>query len=137
MATLIYFRQCSKAMFYFYIFYVLYSTLLYLPPLGFHCVEGSWDRRTNYSARSHPHSARYHQHSARCHPHSARSHPHSPIDLIHTCLDFIHTRLDLIHIRLVILQKDYWYKDISVEHKEKNQSISLYPWVPWGSCCKN
>jgi hypothetical protein len=25
-------------------FYVLYSTLLYLPPLRFHCVGGYWDR---------------------------------------------------------------------------------------------
>jgi hypothetical protein len=26
------------------IFYVFYSTLLHLPPLRFHCVEGCWDR---------------------------------------------------------------------------------------------
>ncbi len=25
-------------------FYVRYSTLLHLPPLRFHCVEGCWDR---------------------------------------------------------------------------------------------
>jgi hypothetical protein len=25
-------------------FYVLYSTLLHLPPLRFHCVGGCWDR---------------------------------------------------------------------------------------------
>ncbi len=48
--------------------YVLYSTLLHLPPLRFHCVGGCWDetlqrtvatsalavRRSNHSARSHP-----------------------------------------------------------------------------------
>jgi hypothetical protein len=28
---------------FFWIFYVLYSTLLHLPPLGFHCVGGCWD----------------------------------------------------------------------------------------------
>jgi hypothetical protein len=27
-----------------FFFYVLYSTLLYLPPLKFHCVGGCWDR---------------------------------------------------------------------------------------------
>jgi hypothetical protein len=44
-----------------------YSTLLHLPPLRFHCVGGCWDptqdccdlaltaRRSNHSARSHPH----------------------------------------------------------------------------------
>ncbi len=50
-------------------FYVLYSTLLHLPPLRFHCVGGCWDRtrtvatlalavrQSNYSARSHAWSA--------------------------------------------------------------------------------
>ncbi len=27
-----------------FVFYVLYSTLLYLPTLKFHCVDGCWDR---------------------------------------------------------------------------------------------
>jgi hypothetical protein len=27
-----------------FFFYVLFSTLLHLPPLRFHCVEGCWDR---------------------------------------------------------------------------------------------
>jgi hypothetical protein len=47
-------------------FYVLHSTLLHLPPLKFHCVEGCWDRTltvatlalavrlSNRSAGSHP-----------------------------------------------------------------------------------
>jgi hypothetical protein len=49
-------------------FYVLYSTLLHLPPLSFHCVGGCWMlgqlrptalavRRSNRSATSHPHLA--------------------------------------------------------------------------------
>jgi hypothetical protein len=29
------------------IFFVLYSTLLHLPPLRFHCAEGCWDRSSN------------------------------------------------------------------------------------------
>jgi hypothetical protein len=29
---------------YFFFFYVLYSALLHLPPLKFHCVGGCWDR---------------------------------------------------------------------------------------------
>ncbi len=28
----------------FFIFFVLYSTLLHLPPLRFHCADGCWDR---------------------------------------------------------------------------------------------
>ncbi len=28
----------------FFFFYVRYSTLFHLPPLGFHCVGGCWDR---------------------------------------------------------------------------------------------
>jgi hypothetical protein len=28
----------------FFIFYILYSTLLHLPPLRFHCADGCWDR---------------------------------------------------------------------------------------------
>ncbi len=30
--------------YYFFFFYVRYSTLLHLPPLRFHCVGGCWDR---------------------------------------------------------------------------------------------
>ncbi len=48
-----------------FIFSVLYSTLLHLPPLRFHCIGGCWDRnqdscvfgivrRSNHSVRSHP-----------------------------------------------------------------------------------
>jgi hypothetical protein len=70
------------------IFYVQYSTLLHLPPHRFHCVGENAGieprtvattalaiRRSNNSARSHPHSARSHPLTARFHPHSARSHP--------------------------------------------------------------
>ncbi len=51
---------------FFGIFYVLYSTLLHLPPLRFRCVGGFWDRiqdwcdfdigslTLQHSARSHP-----------------------------------------------------------------------------------
>jgi hypothetical protein len=54
------------------IFDVLYSTLLHLLPLRFHCVEGCWDRtlqdcstlslavrRSYHSVRSHPHISIY------------------------------------------------------------------------------
>ncbi len=37
----------------FLTFFILYSTLLHLPPLRFHCADGCWDRtqdRSNYSA---------------------------------------------------------------------------------------
>jgi hypothetical protein len=96
--------------------YALYSTLLYLRPLRFHCFRrmlgsnaGLWlwqsealstrldlnhsrlDLILN-SARSHPHSA------TDLIPHSARSHPHPAVDLIHnSAIDLIHARLDFIH----------------------------------------
>jgi hypothetical protein len=56
--------------------HVLYSTLLHLPPLRFHCVGGCWDRTTAMPVR--------------------RSIT-IRLDLIHSRLDLIHTRLDLIH----------------------------------------
>ncbi len=75
-------------------------------------------RRSNQSARSHPHSTRSHPHSARSHPNSYISHPHSSnliltrIDLIHTRLDLAQTRLDPINIALEEL--DF----ILFEHKD-------------------
>jgi hypothetical protein len=39
---LTYFVNLTYTVFFF--FYVLYSTLLHLPPLRFHSVEGCWDR---------------------------------------------------------------------------------------------
>jgi hypothetical protein len=45
------FEFCSISLFFlyifwgdFFIFFVLYSTLLHLPPLRFHCADGCWDR---------------------------------------------------------------------------------------------
>ncbi len=41
----------------FFIFYVLYLTLLHLPPLRFHCADGCWDRtqdRCNWCIGSRP-----------------------------------------------------------------------------------
>ncbi len=76
-----------KQRIFFFFLHVLYSTLLNLPPLRFHCVGGCWDRTQDWcdlwhwqseqTARSHSHMARSHPHSARSHPHLARSHPHS------------------------------------------------------------
>jgi hypothetical protein len=38
-------RKVNRGIFLvFFFFYVLYSTLLHLPPLRFHCVGGCWDR---------------------------------------------------------------------------------------------
>ncbi len=31
----------------FMYFFLLYSTLLHLPPLSFHCADGCWDRTPN------------------------------------------------------------------------------------------
>ena len=89
--------------------YILYSTLLYLPPLRFHCVGGCWDeaqdcgdfgsgtwavtvRHSNQSAID------LIKHSARSHPHPAKSHPHSAPDCIYTQLQISSAiRLGLIH----------------------------------------
>jgi hypothetical protein len=60
-------RQLEGGFFLFFTFYVLYPTMLHLPPLRFHCVGGCWDRKTqdccafgigsqthsNHSAKSH------------------------------------------------------------------------------------
>ncbi len=38
------FYKVNSGIFWIFFCSVLYSTLLYLPPLGFHCVGGCWDR---------------------------------------------------------------------------------------------
>ncbi len=38
----------QKDFFFFILFGFFYSTLLYLPPLRFHCVGGCWDRTQDY-----------------------------------------------------------------------------------------
>ena len=83
-------------------YYILYLTLIHLPPLRFYYVGEDagieprtfrlWQlavRHSKHSARSHPYSARSHLHSARSHPRSARSHPNSARSH--------HIRLDLIY----------------------------------------
>ncbi len=62
-----YIRKFKGGFLWIFSFYVRCSTLLHLPPLGFHCVGGCWDRirtfattalagrRSNHSARFHPH----------------------------------------------------------------------------------
>jgi hypothetical protein len=87
--------------FFGFFMYVLYSTLLHLPPLTFHCVQGSnpgqlrlWHRLPDALAtRLHliHNSATSHPHSATSRPHSATSHPHSTTYISST------TRLHLIH----------------------------------------
>ncbi len=93
--------------------YVLYSTLLHLPPLRFHCVGGCWDRaqdscdfgvairrsshlatthpRPATSHDSHPHTATSHPPSATSHPHSASSHPHSATSHRHSAASHPHS----------------------------------------------
>jgi hypothetical protein len=36
---------------FFFFFCVLYSTLLHLPPLRFHCADGCWDRTQDLAVR--------------------------------------------------------------------------------------
>jgi hypothetical protein len=46
----------------FFIFYVLYSTLLHLPPLRFYCADGCWDRtqdRCNFMISTHGSGLQY------------------------------------------------------------------------------
>jgi hypothetical protein len=37
-------RQVNRGIFFIFFMYALYSTLLHLPSLRFHCVGGCWDR---------------------------------------------------------------------------------------------
>ncbi len=60
--------------------YVLYSTLLHLPPLRFHCVGGCWGWNPGMLRLRHWQS-----------------------DALTTRLDLIHNRLDLIHKRLDLI----------------------------------
>ncbi len=75
-------------------FYVLYSTLLHVPPLAFPCIGGCllglnpgllrlW-RRSIYCIRQ----ELIHHNSARSHPHLVRSDP-PWLDLIHSFLYYI------------------------------------------------
>ncbi len=59
--------------------YILYSTLLHLMPLRFHCVGGCWIEPTTVATLAL--AARFSR---------ARSHPQVRLDLIHTRLDLIH-----------------------------------------------
>jgi hypothetical protein len=54
-------EETSRGFSFFIFMYVLFSTVLHLLPLRFHCVGGSWDRIlalavrfSNHTARSHP-----------------------------------------------------------------------------------
>jgi hypothetical protein len=55
-------------------FHVLYSTLLHLPPLGFHCAGGCWDQTQDWCDFG-----------------------IGSQDALTTRLDLIHCRRDLIH----------------------------------------
>jgi hypothetical protein len=90
-----YCRNFNREIFLDFFPYVLYSTMLHLPPIRlrrrmlgsnpgllllWHWQSEALTTRLDlihYSARSHPHSARSHPHSARSYPHSARSYPQS------------------------------------------------------------
>jgi hypothetical protein len=54
--------------------FLLYSTLLHLPPLTFHCVGGCWDRPPGLLRVRNRQSDAL---TTRVHPQSARSHPQS------------------------------------------------------------
>ncbi len=71
----------NRGIFRFFFLYVLYSTLLHLSPLRFHCVGGCWDRIQDCCDFGHWQS-------------DALT---TQQDLIHTQLDLIHAQLDLTH----------------------------------------
>jgi hypothetical protein len=58
----------------------LYSALLYMPLLRFHCVGGCWDRTQAVATLAL--AVRISNHSAGSHPHSSKTHP-LQLDLIH------------------------------------------------------
>jgi hypothetical protein len=77
-------------------FFVLYSTLLHLPPLRFHCVDGCWDQtqdRCNWCIDS-------------------RGALTTGLDLIRARLDLIRTRLDLIlKVSTTLVFRFMWVSD--------------------------
>jgi len=84
-------------------FFVLYSTLLYLPPLRFHCVGGCWDRTQD--------SCDY---GIGC-----------QTLLVTTRLDLIHIRLDRIYIRLEISSTTYCMYMITIAIKGHIHNIYI------------
>ncbi len=69
--------RLSRQEYFLLVLSALYSRLIHLPPLRFHCVEGCWDSRME--PRTVPTSAL----AVRRSNHSARSHPFFQPDLIH------------------------------------------------------
>ncbi len=90
-------QQYQRDIFWIFSSYVLYSTLLHLPPLRFYCVGGYWDRTQDcfdfgIDSQQTPKSQGLISStfrldlihcSARSHPQSARSHSPARLDLIH------------------------------------------------------
>jgi hypothetical protein len=77
--------------------YVIFSTLLHLPPLRFHCVEPRTVATSALTVRRSNHSATVDL------IHTRLDLIHTRLDLIQTQLDLIHSQLDLIHTRLDLI----------------------------------
>jgi hypothetical protein len=73
------FKKLTGGFFWLFFSISLYSTLLHLPPLRFHCARGCWTARTVATSAL---AVRRTNHTARSHPQTARSHPQR-LDLIH------------------------------------------------------
>jgi hypothetical protein len=85
-------------------FYLLYSTLLYLPPLRFHCVYclrlRHWQPDALTTRLDFIHIRLDLVHTRLDPIHTRLNLVHTRLDIIHTRLNLVHTRLDLIHTRL-------------------------------------
>jgi hypothetical protein len=130
---------------FFIIFSVLYSTLLHLPPVRFHCVGGCWNRtqyscdfsivrRFNHSDISHPHSARSYQRSARSHPYSARSHTLLYWNVVQHMLQNIHQFVWIYRNKMprkprLFLSINLLYYIFSLGRKNSNMTIDRYPGI--------
>ncbi len=101
-ARMNHFKVFLRGFFWFFSFGLRYSTLLHLPPLRFHCVEGCRGRTQD--------SCDYGIGSQSSDALTARLDliHNSPIDLIHSRLDLIHIWLDLNHTRLDLIHTRLW-----------------------------
>ncbi len=105
--------------------YVLYSTLLHLPPLGFHCVGGCWDRTQDSCDYGIGCQTLRSSHSATSQQRAAKSY--------HARLHLIHYRLHLIHDSAISHPIYYSVSYPSFLHAEILSfffPVALFPSIP-------
>ncbi len=119
--------------------FFLYSTLLHMSPLIFHCVGGCWDRTQDSCATTL--AVRRSNHSARSHPHSARSHPKNGYQTAKLLL-FVNQRIRIfpqlrsslqLQLQFFILPLNYYkpLHKVGLKTVEQGQSLLLKTVIGW------